>query len=355
MNKPTEIMTSCVDLHQHPRNGDMMKILVPHITKYAWGAVAMPNTTPRLTTWKIAAEYLEELRSHSPSDFKWIGTCYLTDNTDPDDLEEGYRKDIWRAAKYYPAGMTTNSAEAVTDIRKIKPVLERARNIGMPILVHGETAGKEIHPELAESLFMVRTLPQLADSGATLIIEHVSDGATAELVARRHYKNIVGATLTPQHLAFDSSAFLQTTRFEQGFKRGARPKFVCMPPLKMPGHNTQIMDAIKSAPELFGAGTDSAAHPVAAKYQDCGACGCITSRPIALYATAFDEAHALDLLPDFLGVNLLQWYGLEPRKPNLKLISGQWPDEEWIGKGEYDVESITWGMTLPWKCVKMNE
>ena len=35
-------------------------------------------------------------------------TAYLTDNTDPDDLERGFQKGVYTAAKLYPANATTN-------------------------------------------------------------------------------------------------------------------------------------------------------------------------------------------------------------------------------------------------------
>lgn len=353
MTPTTLLNVSFFNRHTHPRNLPFATHLVPHITKFAWGAVAMPNTTPRLTDWKTAATYLTQIREISPPDFVWIGTCYLTDNTDPDDLQEGFENGTWTAAKLYPAGMTTNSAEAVTSVSKILRVLERAKEIGMPILVHGECADKDTHPEFAEKRFMEEVLPELADSGALLVLEHVSWTETAELVASNRRKNIVGATIAPQHIAFDSGATLQSTRFEPGFKRGARPKFICMPPLKMPGHNRGIMDAIKSAPRLFGAGDDGAGHPKKVKYAEFGACGCFTPRALELYATAFDEAEMLELLPSFLGENMLPLYGLKARQPNLRLIHEDSEKEPLVGEGEWEVDSLTAGMRLPWRCEKI--
>ena len=49
-------------------------------------------------------------------------TCYLTDDTDPDELARGFEEGVWIAAKLYPAGATTNSAQAspisATSIRR---------------------------------------------------------------------------------------------------------------------------------------------------------------------------------------------------------------------------------------------
>ena len=48
-------------------------------------------------------------------------TCYLTDDTDPDDVERGFREGVFTAVKLYPANATTNSAAGVTDYAKIRP------------------------------------------------------------------------------------------------------------------------------------------------------------------------------------------------------------------------------------------
>ena len=61
-------------------------------------------------------------------------TCYLTDDTNPDELARGFEEGVWIAAKLYPAGATTNSASGVTDIRNIYPALARMEKIGMVLV-----------------------------------------------------------------------------------------------------------------------------------------------------------------------------------------------------------------------------
>ena len=58
-------------------------------------------------------------------------TCYLTDATDPDDVETGFREGVFTAVKMYPANATTNSAYGVTDFQRIGRVLARMEKIGM--------------------------------------------------------------------------------------------------------------------------------------------------------------------------------------------------------------------------------
>ena len=52
------------------------------------------------------------------STFKPLITCYLTDDTDPDDVERGFKEGVFTGVKLYPANATTNSAAGVTDYRK---------------------------------------------------------------------------------------------------------------------------------------------------------------------------------------------------------------------------------------------
>ncbi len=71
-------------------------------------------------------------------------TCYLTDDTDPDDVERGFREGVFTGVKLYPANATTNSAAGVTDYRKIKRVLERMEKLGMRFLMHGEDVDPKV-------------------------------------------------------------------------------------------------------------------------------------------------------------------------------------------------------------------
>ena len=52
------------------------------------------------------------------STFKPLMTCYLTDDTDPDDVERGFREGVFTGVKFYPAHATTNSAAGVTDLQQ---------------------------------------------------------------------------------------------------------------------------------------------------------------------------------------------------------------------------------------------
>ena len=94
---------------------------------------------PPVRTTADAVAYRERVMQALPagSAFKPLLTCYLTDETDPDDVERGFRDGVFTGVKLYPANATTNSAAGVTDYGKIRPVLARMEKIGMPFLMHG--------------------------------------------------------------------------------------------------------------------------------------------------------------------------------------------------------------------------
>src|SRR5712675_1622319 len=122
------------DWHLHVRDGAMLKAVMPHTAKHFGRAILMPNLVPPVITTKDAIAYRERVTAALPagSTFKPLMTCYLTDDTNPDDVERGFREGVFTGVKLYPAHATTYSAAGVTDYRNIMPVLERMEKIGMP-------------------------------------------------------------------------------------------------------------------------------------------------------------------------------------------------------------------------------
>ena len=127
------------DWHVHLRDGAMLEKVVAYTARRFRRAIVMPNLKPPVTTTAAAEAYRERIRSACPADldFEPLMTAYLTDSTDPADLEQGFRRGVFTAAKLYPANATTNSAAGVTDLQRINSVRLMQR-IGMPLLIHGE-------------------------------------------------------------------------------------------------------------------------------------------------------------------------------------------------------------------------
>ena len=106
------------DWHLHLRDGAMLRAVMPFTAKHFGRAILMPNLVPPVMTTKDAIAYRERALAARPpgSTFTPLMTCYLRDDTDPDDVERGFRDGVFAGVKLYPAHATTNSAAGVTDI-----------------------------------------------------------------------------------------------------------------------------------------------------------------------------------------------------------------------------------------------
>ena len=85
-------------------------------------------------------------------------TCYLTDDSDPDELARGHAEGVWVAAKLYPAGATTNSASGVTDIAGLSGAGADGSGSACRCCVHGEVTDPEVDVFDREAVFIERIL-----------------------------------------------------------------------------------------------------------------------------------------------------------------------------------------------------
>lgn len=302
------------DWHVHLRDGGMLDAVAPFTAGVFGRAIVMPNLDPPVVTTEAARAYRGRILSALPrgAGFTPLMTAYLTDRTDPDDLEGGHAEGVLTAAKLYPAGATTNSDQGVTDITRIAPVLARMEGIGMPLLVHGEVTDPGIDVFDREAVFIERVLAPALERhpGLQVVFEHVT---TAEGVAFvRGAGDRVGATITPHHLVINRNAL---------FAGGLRHHMYCLPVAKREHHRLALREAATSGEASFFLGTDSAPHSVAAKH--CGCAG-IFNAPTALetYAQVFDEEGALDRLEAFASLNGAAFYGLPPNADTVTLAHG---------------------------------
>ena len=112
------------DWHLHVRDAEMLKSVMGFTARHFGRAIIMPNLVPPVTTIADALAYRGRVLAAVPegSNFQPLMTCYLTDETDPDEVERGFGDGVFTGVKLYPAGATTNSAYGVTDFEKIRPV-----------------------------------------------------------------------------------------------------------------------------------------------------------------------------------------------------------------------------------------
>ena len=86
------------DWHLHLRDGATLSAVL-HFTAAHYGrAIVMPNLTPPVTSTAAAIAYRERILAALPAhtDFTPLMTCYLTDNTDPDEVETGFESAVCR-------------------------------------------------------------------------------------------------------------------------------------------------------------------------------------------------------------------------------------------------------------------
>jgi dihydroorotase len=331
------------DWHVHLRDGDMLRAVAPYTARQFARAIIMPNLVPPVTTTALAAAYRDRILAALParSTFTPLMTCYLTDQTDPDDLARGAGEGVFTAAKLYPAGATTNSTSGVTDIRTIYPVLERMQAIGLPLCVHGEVTDPEVDIFDREALFIERILtPLLTDlPELRVVLEHATTSEAVDFVSAAPEN--VAATITPQHLHINRNAMLVG---------GIRPHAYCLPVAKRESHRLALRKAATSGSNKFFLGTDSAPHPRHAKESGCGCAG-IFNAPHALesYATVFEQEGALERLEGFASLNGPRFYRLPVNGETVTLekIATEVPDT--VDGGGTPIVPFHAGETLGWR------
>src|SRR5690349_20704731 len=113
------------DWHVHLRDGEMLAAVLPFTARQFARAIVMPNLLPPVRSAAAARAYFRRILGALPkwADFTPLMTCYLTDETDPEQVASGYEEGVFAAVKLYQARATTNSAAGITDYDRITPVL----------------------------------------------------------------------------------------------------------------------------------------------------------------------------------------------------------------------------------------
>lgn len=333
------------DWHLHFRDDAMMRFVVPYTARQFARAIVMPNLTPPVTSAAMAKAYRERIVAAVPEgiDFMPLMTCYLTDNTDADDLAQGFADGVFTAAKLYPAGATTNSDSGVTDVAKIMGVLERMAEIGMPLCVHGEVTSADIDVFDREAVFIDRVLGPLVERlpALRIIFEHITTFEAVQFVDGAGES--IGATITPQHLHINRNAMLVG---------GIRPHAYCLPVAKREAHRLALRKAATSGSAKYFLGTDSAPHTREAKESACGCAG-IFNAPFALesYLTVFDEEGALDKFEGFASENGPQFYRLPLNQGTVTLRRAEVLVPDSVDASGSPVVPFHAGETLRWTLV----
>jgi dihydroorotase len=329
----------------HLRDGPAMASVLAHTARRFARAIVMPNLKPALRTTQQVLHYRERILGEVPegSEFEPLMTLYLTDDTPPEEIARAKLSGRVYGVKLYPAGATTHSDAGVTRISRCFHTLEKMEELGMPLLVHGESTDPAIDVFDREKAFLEETLGALLERFPRLkvVLEHITTRDAVQFVEVTGAN--VAATITAHHLLMNRNAL---------FMGGIRPHHYCLPVLKREEHRDALVEAATSGNPKFFLGTDSAPHARGTKEAACGCAGIYTAHAaIELYAIAFEEAHALDKLEGFGSEYGAQFYNLPVNRRSITLVREEWAVPETLQFGDDVVVPLRAGETIPWKLV----
>ncbi|WP_340107449.1 dihydroorotase [Pikeienuella sp. HZG-20] len=334
------------DWHLHLRDGAVLRATAPESARDFARAIIMPNLVPPVVTAADARAYRSRIGAAAGARFAPLMTLYLTETTDPEDVAAAHAEGLIAAVKLYPAGATTNSASGVRDFDKVRGVLERMAEIGLPLCVHGEVTDPEIDIFDREAVFIDRVLDPLrrAIPGLRVVMEHVttSDGVD--------YADAGGddlaATITTHHLIINRNHL---------FAGGIRPHYYCLPIAKRERHRLALRAAATSGRRGFFLGTDSAPHIDPLKLSACGCAGVFSAtNTLSCLAHVFEEENALDRLEAFTSLNGPAFYGLPVNEERIELEKSADPVDypARIETGDGPVTVFDPGFPLFWRVVR---
>ena len=301
------------DWHLHLRDGAMLQAVLPETARDFARAIIMPNLVPPVVKGADAAAYRDRILAALPEGmtFEPLMTLYLTEDTDPEDLAAAHASGLVKAVKLYPAGATTNSASGVRDFDKVRPVLDKMAEIGLPLCTHGEVTDHDIDIFDREAVFIDRVLDPIRRStpGLRVVMEHITTKNAVDYVASQNKD--LGATITTHHLIINRNHILVG---------GIKPHYYCLPVAKREEHRLALRAAATSGDTRYFLGTDSAPHTDPNKLSECGCAGCFTApNTMPLLAHVFEEENALDKLAGFASENGPAFYRLPVNSESLTL------------------------------------
>jgi dihydroorotase len=337
------------DWHLHLRDGAAMAAVLPFTAERFARAIVMPNLKPPITTTAAALAYRERIVAALPqadgmrAGFTPLMTLYLTDRTEPAEIDKARASGHVHACKLYPAGATTNSDSGVTDIKHIDDVLARMSELGLPLLVHGEVTAHHVDVFDRETRFIDEVLtPTLARfPKLRVVFEHITTARAAEFV--RNARDGVAATITPQHLLHNRNAI---------FEGGIRPHYYCLPILKTEPDRAALLAAATSGDPRFFLGTDSAPHARHTKENGCGCAGMFSAHAgIELYAEAFESVGRLDRLEGFASHFGADFYGLPRNDTRIRLARRDWKPPASYSFSDAQLVPMRAGETIRWQLL----
>ncbi|SUX05246.1 dihydroorotase [Campylobacter lari] len=324
-----------LDMHLHLRDESMLELVAPFSAKDFKAGVIMPNLITPLTEITTLKAYKERiLKACKNEDFTPLMTLFFKDY-DEQFLEKA--KDELFAIKLYPAGITTNSDNGISsfDIEKLKPTLNAMSELGLPLLVHGETNDFVMDREANFAKIyekLAKNFPKLK-----IVMEHITTKVLCDLL--KDYENLY-ATITLHHLMITLDDVV-------GGKMD--PHLFCKPIAKRYEDKDALCELAFSGYEKAMFGSDSAPHPLHTK-ECCGCAAGVFSAPVILPVLAeLFEKHSNEAnLQKFISDNACKIHNLKFEKDKIITLEKQ----EWQVAQKYgDVVPFMAGKTLNFKVI----
>jgi len=324
------ILNTPLDMHLHLRDGEMLDLVAPLSAATFSGAVIMPNLVPPVDSLEAVLSYRERiLGAIGEHAFAPFMTLFFREYSEAELLAA---KDHIIGIKLYPAGATTNSEAGVKAMDAVEPTIRLMEELGIPLLIHGETHGFVMDREqefLATYRHLATKFPKLK-----ITMEHITTASAVELLDE--FENL-RATVTLQHL-------LITLDDVAGGM--LNPHLFCKPIAKRPEDRAALLDAaLKAHPRLMF-GSDSAPH-ARDKKECCGCAAGVFTAPIALQVLAdlFTKNGCAQNLQTFVSDNARRLYEVKPSEKVVTLVRE--PFEVPAIYGETVVPMYA-GETIPW-------
>ncbi len=331
------------DWHVHLRDGAALAHTCADMARYFQRAIVMPNLTPPVVSVADASAYRDRIEAAMeglPHRFEPLMTLYLTDRTDPAEIELAAASGFVKAVKLYPAGATTNSEAGVAHLSALFPVLAAMEEVDLPLLVHGEVTDGDIDIFDREKVFIDRHLVPITERfpGLRVVLEHITTRDAVAFV--REAPDRVAATITAHHLLYNRNDMLVG---------GIRPHFYCLPILKRNIHQVELLEAASSGNPKFFLGTDSAPHATSAKESPCGCAGVYSAHAaLEFYAEAFEQLDALDRLEGFASHFGPDFYHLPRNRDTVTLRKQNWRVPATLPLGDSTLTPLRAGEQLRW-------
>ncbi len=332
------------DVHCHFRLEPMLSAVLSFTAEYCAYAIAMPNTRPReIVRAKDAIWYRKQIQHTLDSylykwDFKPLMTIEIRDNTTTGDIYEAHYAGAV-AGKVYPIGVTTNSDKGLRDFANAFTVFETMQELGMLLLLHGESPNPGILVTDREKEFLP-ILVMLAEMFPKLkiIMEHITTRDAICMVASM--PDNVAATITGHHLYLTLNDIIGS---------GIRPHNYCMPVAKRFEDRDALITAATSGNPKFFLGSDTAPHLKETKETSCGCAGIFTAPVLpSILVELFDKTGAIEQIEGFTSGFANSFYGLKDSENTITLVKEPW-------EVPFEINGIIpfmAGETLEWKLVK---